>query len=55
LGHPKGRLCSRRWEGNIKREVKEIGCDDVNWIKMAYHGSTDRIGEYGQNAGVVDD
>jgi len=30
-----GKLRSRRWEENIKREVKEIECDDVNWIKMA--------------------
>jgi hypothetical protein len=36
VGKPKGeRLHSRRWEENIKREVKEIGCDVVNWIKMA--------------------
>jgi len=36
VGTPQGeRLRSRRWEESIKREVKEIGYDDVNWIKMA--------------------
>lgn len=36
VGKPKGeRLCSQRWEENIKREVKDTGCDDVNWVNMA--------------------
>jgi hypothetical protein len=31
---PLGRLI-RRWEDNIKIDLKEIGWDDVDWIHMA--------------------
>jgi hypothetical protein len=24
-----------RWEGNIKVDLKEIGCEDVDWIHLA--------------------
>jgi hypothetical protein len=30
LGRPK-----RRWEDNIKLELKEVGCGDVDWIELA--------------------
>jgi len=30
LGRPK-----RRWEDNIKLEVREIGIDGANWIQLA--------------------
>jgi hypothetical protein len=31
LGRPR-----RRWEGNIKMDLKEIGIDDANWIRLAH-------------------
>jgi hypothetical protein len=30
LGRPR-----RRWEGNIKMDVREIGIDVANWIRLA--------------------
>jgi hypothetical protein len=30
LGRPK-----RRWEGNIKLDLREIGIDEANWIQLA--------------------
>jgi hypothetical protein len=30
LGRPR-----RRWVGNIKMDLREIGCDGVDWIDMA--------------------
>jgi hypothetical protein len=30
LGRPK-----RRWEDNIKLDLREIGIDEANWIKLA--------------------
>jgi hypothetical protein len=30
LGRPR-----RRWEDNIKLYLKEVGCDDVDWIHLA--------------------
>jgi hypothetical protein len=30
LGRPR-----RRWEDNIKMELREIGIDGVNWIRLA--------------------
>jgi hypothetical protein len=35
VGRIEGRL-SRRWESNIKMNPKEIGCEDVDWINLAY-------------------
>jgi hypothetical protein len=26
----------RRWEDNIKMELREIGFDGANWIRLAY-------------------
>jgi hypothetical protein len=30
LGRPR-----RRWEDNIKMDLREIGIDDTNWIRLA--------------------
>jgi hypothetical protein len=30
LGTPR-----RRWEENIKMDIQEVGCGDMNWIKLA--------------------
>jgi hypothetical protein len=28
----------RRWEDNIKMDIKEIGIDGANWIRLAENG-----------------
>jgi hypothetical protein len=30
LGKPR-----RRWEDNIKADLQEVGCGDMNWIELA--------------------
>jgi hypothetical protein len=39
LGGPKGRdywkKTTRRWEDNIKMDLREIGLDGANWIRLA--------------------
>jgi hypothetical protein len=30
LGRPR-----RRWEGNIKMDLQEVGCGDMDWIELA--------------------
>ena len=30
LGRPR-----RRWEDNIKMDIQEVGCEDMDWIDMA--------------------
>jgi hypothetical protein len=35
LGRPR-----RRWEDNIKMDLREIGFGDVEWIHMAQDGDT---------------
>jgi hypothetical protein len=39
VGEPKGKrpfgITRRRWEGNIKMDVREIGWDDMDWINLA--------------------
>jgi hypothetical protein len=39
VGRPKGKRPlqrpRRRWEDNIKMDVREIGIDGANWIQMA--------------------
>jgi hypothetical protein len=30
LGRPR-----RRWENNIKMDLQEVGCGDMNWIELA--------------------
>ena len=31
---PLGRL-RRRWEDNIKKDLQEVGCGDMDWIELA--------------------
>ena len=31
---PLGRL-RRRWEDNIKMDLQEVGCGDIDWIDLA--------------------
>ena len=31
---PLGRI-KRRWEDNIKMDLQEVGCGDVDWIELA--------------------
>jgi hypothetical protein len=39
VGRPEGkkplRRPTRRWEGNIKMDLREIGIDGANWIQLA--------------------
>jgi len=32
LGRPR-----RRWEDNIKTDLKEVGCGGMDWIELAQH------------------
>jgi hypothetical protein len=32
---PRGRIMRRRKNNNIRADVKEIGCEGVNWIHLA--------------------
>jgi hypothetical protein len=38
VGTPEGKIplgtITRRWENNIKRDRKGIGCSDVDWIGL---------------------
>ena len=31
LGRPR-----RRWEDNIKMDLQEVGCGDMDWIELAH-------------------
>jgi hypothetical protein len=39
IGRPEGKrqlgICRRRWEDNIKMDLREIGVDGANWIRLA--------------------
>jgi hypothetical protein len=39
LGKPEGKIplgrSRRRWVDNIKMDLREIGCDEVDWIGLA--------------------
>jgi hypothetical protein len=39
MGKPEGkislRIPRRRWVDNIKMDLSEIGCDDMDWIDLA--------------------
>ena len=32
-----------RWEGNIKMDFREVGCGDMDWIKLARIGTSGRL------------
>ena len=40
MGKPKGKRLlgkpRRRWEDNIKMDLREVGCDDGDWIDLAH-------------------
>jgi hypothetical protein len=44
VGRPEGKrplgIPRRRWEDNIKLDLREIGIDGTNWIQLAQDGST---------------
>jgi len=39
VGKPEGRRplerTELRWEDNIKMDLQEVGCEDINWIELA--------------------
>ena len=39
VGTPEGKrpleISSRRWEDNIKMDLQEVGCGDMDWIELA--------------------
>ena len=39
MGKPEGKRPlgrhRRRWEGNIKMDLREVGCGVMNWIELA--------------------
>jgi hypothetical protein len=35
LGRPR-----RRWEDNIKMDLQEVGCGDMDWIEMVHDGDS---------------
>ena len=39
MGKPEGkrplRRPRRRWEGNIKKDLQEVGCGGMDWIELA--------------------
>ena len=39
MGKPEGKkpleIPRRKWEGNIKMELQEVGCGGVDWIELA--------------------
>jgi hypothetical protein len=46
ISHPKGTKTegkrpfgglTRRWEDNIKMDVKDMGCEVVEWVHLAQH------------------
>ena len=38
LGRPR-----RRWEGNIKLDLQEVGCGGMDWIEMAWDKDRCRV------------
>jgi hypothetical protein len=39
---PLGRL-KRRWEGNIKLDLQEVGCGGMDWIELTLDGDRWRV------------
>jgi hypothetical protein len=39
VGKPEGKRplerSRRRWENNIKMELREVGCDGMDWVDLA--------------------
>jgi len=35
VGKPKGKRPGRRCEDNIKMDLQEVGCGDMDWIELA--------------------
>jgi hypothetical protein len=43
----------RRWEGNIKIDLQELGCKDMDWIDLAqYRGNRWALVNAGMNSPV---
>jgi hypothetical protein len=42
VGKPEGKMPlgrpRRRWEGNIKMAVKEVGCEGLTWLRIGTGG-----------------
>jgi hypothetical protein len=36
IGRSEGKRPRRRWEDNIKMDLREIGIDGANWIRLAH-------------------
>jgi hypothetical protein len=47
LGRPEGKRPlgrhRRRWDKNIKMNLREIGIDGANWIQLAHVGSSGEL------------
>ena len=45
VGNPEGKIplgrSRRRWEDNIKMDLREVSCDPGEWIDLAKHMSGD--------------
>jgi len=39
VGNPEGkrpiRRSSRKWEDNIKMDIREVGCESMEWMELA--------------------
>ena len=46
MGKPEGKKPTgrqrRRWENNIKIDLQEVGCGNVDWIELAQDGDRRR-------------
>jgi hypothetical protein len=36
----------RRWEGNIKMDLKKICCEDIDWIQVVHEGRVVSLSEH---------
>jgi len=47
VGKPEGRRPMgrprRRWEGNIRMDLREVGCGDMDWIQLAHDSDRCRV------------
>jgi hypothetical protein len=37
VGKPEVGRPRRRWEDNMKMDLQEVGCGDMDWIELAMH------------------